>query len=199
MHSLRKTERKVRTPQSRIPRASEGRASKLGRQVSQKTNRPRKRVRVKRRGKSSPHEQRCSRQDKPNPVQDEIGSRVARPKTSGSSHPQGHDALRFFAMRREINECNLFKGTESGLPTVNIFLISTETLSTVERTAQRAHRYRRALCLYCKEKTYRNLYKSLKNSKQMTLKIRKNYNETVKQRMTLKFQTKKTPVNPVGV
>ena len=104
-----KTERKVRTPQSRIPRASEGRASRLGRQVSQKTNRPRERVRVKRRGKSPPHEQRCSRQDKPNPVQDEIGSRVARPKASGSSHPQGHNALRFFAMRREINECNLSK------------------------------------------------------------------------------------------
>ena len=101
-------ERKVRTPQGRIPRASEGRAQKLGRQVSQKTNRPRKRVRVKRRGKSSPHEQRCSRQDKPNPVQDEIGSRVARPKTSGSSHPQGHGVGHVY-MRCEINECSLLQ------------------------------------------------------------------------------------------
>lgn len=57
------------------------------RQVQQKTYRPLLKVRLKRWGKSLPPLGQLSGQCKPNPMQGEIGNRVARPMVSGTSHP----------------------------------------------------------------------------------------------------------------
>ncbi|MBQ8723958.1 MAG: hypothetical protein IJY80_06710, partial [Opitutales bacterium] len=52
------------------------------------------------RGKSSPLRRRRRRQDKPNPVQDKIGERAARPMLAGMSHRRkaGGAATRFRGM-----------------------------------------------------------------------------------------------------
>lgn len=55
--------------------------------VPQKTNRLFREVRVKRWGKSSPPREQSSGHGKPNPMQDEIGNRAARPTVPGTSRP----------------------------------------------------------------------------------------------------------------
>ena len=57
------------------------------RPVPQKTNRLICEVRVKRWGKSLPPDEQSFGHGKPNPMQDEIGNRVARPMVSGTLHP----------------------------------------------------------------------------------------------------------------
>ena len=99
-------ERKVRTPQGRIPRENGGDGSNSRRRtVSQKTNRPHgnARVRVKRRGKSSPLRRQRRRQDKPNPVQGKIGERAARPMLAGMPHRRngGNAETRFRGMNAD--------------------------------------------------------------------------------------------------
>lgn len=99
-------ERKVRTPQGRIPRENGGDGSNSRRRtVSQKTNRPHgnARARVKRRGKSSPLRRQRRRQDKPNPVQGKIGERAARPMLAGMPHRRngGNAETRFRGMNAD--------------------------------------------------------------------------------------------------
>ena len=64
------------------------------RQVQQKIYRPQLKVRLKWWGKSLPPLGRPSGQCKPNPMQGEIGNRVARPMVSGTPHlPRGESML----------------------------------------------------------------------------------------------------------
>lgn len=85
------TSRKVRTPQGRIP--GESRGGRLeGRSTDSATeNIPppvaRPAVRVKWWGKGPPPARQRAGQGKPNPVQDQIGDRAARPMIPGESHP----------------------------------------------------------------------------------------------------------------
>ena len=70
-----------------FPAKAGGARFKAGsRPVPQKTNRLLWEVRVKRWGKSPPPQERSSGQCKPNPMQDEIGDRAARPMIPGTSH-----------------------------------------------------------------------------------------------------------------
>ena len=57
------------------------------RQVQQKENRLLLKARVKWWGKSPPPQGQPRGQGKPNPMQGEIGNRVARPMVSGTPHP----------------------------------------------------------------------------------------------------------------
>ena len=64
------------------------------RQVQQKAYRPLTRVRLKWWGKSLPPPRQLGGQCKPNPMQGEIGNRVARPMVSGTPHlPRGESML----------------------------------------------------------------------------------------------------------
>jgi len=58
------------------------------RPVPQKINRLTREVRVKWWGKSPPPPEQSCGHGKPNPMQDEIGNRAARPMVSGTSHPR---------------------------------------------------------------------------------------------------------------
>ena len=58
------------------------------RPVPQKINRLTLEVRVKWWGKSPPPPEQSCGHGKPNPMQDEIGNRAARPMVSGTSHPR---------------------------------------------------------------------------------------------------------------
>jgi len=64
------------------------------RQVQQKIYRPPWKVRLKWWGKSLPPLGQSSGQCKPNPMQGEIGNRVARPMVSGTPHPPGGESMR---------------------------------------------------------------------------------------------------------
>ena len=63
------------------------------RPVQQKTYRPLLKVRLKWWGKSLPPLGRPSGQCKPNPMQGEIGNRVARPMVSGTPHPPPGESM----------------------------------------------------------------------------------------------------------
>ena len=63
------------------------------RQVQQKTYRPPLRVRLKWWGKSLPPLGQLGGQCKPNPMQGEIGNRVARPMVSGTPHPPSGESM----------------------------------------------------------------------------------------------------------
>jgi len=106
---------------------SKGGALRLTRgdgECHRKSNRPSRAqartARVKRRGKSPPRRPQCRRQDKPNPVQDQIGDQAARPMVPGKSHdayarPPGSQESggREMNERRECREAPV--RTESGL------------------------------------------------------------------------------------
>ena len=71
-----------------FPTKAGGACFKTGsRPVPQKINRLTREVRVKRWGKSPPPNEQSNGHGKPNPMQDEIGNRAARPMVSGTSHP----------------------------------------------------------------------------------------------------------------